>query len=170
MINLARDIYLNMVGRAYHDWAARTSDDVPIPASRENLEMSYLRFVVFAIICSIVSLSAALAQSSKPVSVGGEASLDACGGVGAVIGLDPRGDNFLAVRSGPGAKYKMIDKLHAGQMFFDCDAQGKWIGIVYSRKPNAACGVSSPVRKRQAYRGPCRSGWIFKKYTKLIAG
>ena len=132
--------------------------------------MPYLQFVVLAIFCSVVPLSGALAQSSKPVKVGGERSLDACGGVGIVVGLDPKGDNFLAVRSGPGTNYKMIDKLRLGQMYFDCDVQGNWIGIVYSPSPNAACGVSSPIRKRQAYRGSCRSGWVFRKYTKLIAG
>lgn len=110
------------------------------------------------------------AGQGRPVIVGGEASFDACGGVGEVVGLDPNGDNFLAVRSGPGSGFKIVDKIHTGQQYFDCDSSGKWVGIVYSKKPDADCGVSSPIAKRTPYRGPCRSGWVFRKYTKLIAG
>ncbi|MGI9480371.1 MAG: integron [Hyphomicrobiaceae bacterium] len=126
--------------------------------------------VVSVALCAMLPIASALAESRKKVRVGGERNLDACGGVGVVVGLNPKGDNFLAVRSGPGSRYKMRDKLREGQMYFDCDAHGKWIGIVYSRNPNATCGVTSPIAKRQAYRGPCKSGWIFRKYTKLIAG
>ncbi len=129
-----------------------------------------LQVIVSVALCVVLPIPGAFAEPRKQVRVGGEQSLDACGGVGVVAGLNPNGDNFLAVRSGPGSRYKMLDKIREGQMYFDCDEQGKWVGVVYSRDPNATCGVTSPIGKKQAYRGPCKSGWVFRKYTKLIAG
>lgn len=128
------------------------------------------QFLVCTILTALMFASVAGAGSGTPVQVGGEDDLDACGGVGKVVGLNPAGDNFLAVRSGPGSRFRMIDKLHTDQLYFDCDSQGDWVGIVYSRNPNADCGVGTPIPRRQAYRGPCKSGWVFRKYTKLIAG
>ena len=63
-----------------------------------------------------------------PVMVGGEADLDACGGVGVVSGLAPHGDGFLAVRSGTNASYKLVDKLLEGQQVLMCStsADDKW--------------------------------------------
>jgi len=111
---------------------------------------------------------AAHAQTTHVVQVmvGGEKDLDACGGFGEVRGLDPQGDNFLAVRSGPGSKFTKIDELHERNQIFLCDKRGRWHGIIYGKN----CGVSSPIAIRQIYRGPCKSGWVFDKYVKLIAG
>jgi hypothetical protein len=36
-------------------------------------------------------------------------------GAGVVLGLDPRGDGFLAVKAGPALRYKRIDKLYNGE-------------------------------------------------------
>jgi len=32
------------------------------------------------------------------------------------------------------------------------------------------CGVSSPVRSKRNYDGPCKSGWVESNFVKLIAG
>lgn len=48
-----------------------------------------------------------------------------------VIGLDPNGDGFLSVRSGPGTDYAQIDKLRNGDIVYSCDFRGNWIAIVY---------------------------------------
>lgn len=109
------------------------------------------------------------AQSAVPVMVGGEADLDACGASGRVRGLKADGDNFLAVRTGPGTRYRMVDKLRNGQNVSMCDEKGDWIGIVYSRK-DQRCGVGTPIARRQPYRGPCRSGWVHKSFIELMAG
>jgi hypothetical protein len=100
------------------------------------------------------------------VMIGGEKDLDACQGFGEVRGLDPQGDNFLAVRTGPGSKFTKIDELHERNQVWLCDERGRWIGIVYGKN----CGVSSPIAIRRRYHGPCKSGWVFDKYVKLIAG
>lgn len=103
------------------------------------------------------------------VHVGGEAELDACGSVGEVHRLNPDGDNFLAVRSGPGSAHAMTDKLYSKAQVYICDENGAWVGIVYGPE-NADCGVTSPIADRQAYSGSCASGWVHGHYIKLIAG
>ena len=114
------------------------------------------------------------AGSAVPVRVGGDAKLDACV-VGKVRGLNQSGDGFLAVRMGPGSKYPMIDRLYNDNEVFLCANHGEWRGIVY-RKPAQAqdrkpdCKVSSPLPKRQPYKGPCESGWAHRNWLVLIAG
>ncbi|MEA3419413.1 MAG: integron, partial [Campylobacterota bacterium] len=93
--------------------------------------------------------------------------LDACGAIGAVRGISRNGDGFIAVRSGSGGKYKMIDKLYRnGEYIIMCDSKGKWTGIVYGEN----CGVGTPISRRQPYKGSCKSGWVYEKYIRLIAG
>lgn len=129
-----------------------------------------------------LSLLALLAPASPgaaqgldvPVTVGGEAELDACDAVGEIVGLDPRGDNFLSVRSGPGGTpYREIDRLHTGDKVRLCEARGPWRGVVYAprdRTGGAECGVSSPIPRRAPYAGPCRAGWIHHRYVRSMAG
>ncbi|MGL4240663.1 MAG: hypothetical protein ACRCTI_06080, partial [Beijerinckiaceae bacterium] len=56
-----------------------------------------------------------------------------------------------------------------------CDTAGEWYGIVYRSRasdPNSidGCGVSSPVPRKRAYAGPCRSGWVNRRWVQQIAG
>lgn len=48
-----------------------------------------------------------------------------------VAGLDPGGDGFLAVRTGPGPGYAKIDEIHEGDRVRSCARQGPWHGIYY---------------------------------------
>lgn len=95
---------------------------------------------------------------------------DACGSLGEVVGLNPRGDNFLAVRTGPSTDFAKVDEIVSGQRLYLCETRGRWWGVVYDPSgEGSACGVSSPM-PRHAYAGPCRSGWVFDRYVTLIAG
>jgi hypothetical protein len=123
-------------------------------------------FVMFTLSFAVVPVSAG---DTFPVMVGGLAELDACGGLGEVQGLNPRSNGFLAVRKGPGSHYPMIDRLYNGDQVYFCDDHRGWIGIIYG-KPRQNCGVSSPLPKRQPYKGPCTSGWAHRKWLVLIAG
>lgn len=109
----------------------------------------------------------AAAQSGVPVMVGGDADYDACSSVGQVARLNPNGDGFLAVRSGPSTDHGKIDELYNGDIVFLCDQDGRWHGVVYGAQD---CGVGSPIPRRQAYNGNCRAGWIFDRYVDVIAG
>lgn len=124
--------------------------------------------LVAVLIATMSVVGAAEAQTA--VRVGGEADYDACSGFGVVKGLNPRGDGFLAVRSGPGSRNPRLDKIHNGQQVWFCDQKGVWIGIVYSRQQGVDCRVSSPIAKRSPYAGPCKSGWVHQKYVKQTAG
>ncbi len=56
----------------------------------------------------------------------------AAGCAGSIVsGLDPDGDGFLAVRSGPASSYRKIDELHNGDLVRTCAANGRWFGIYY---------------------------------------
>jgi Caspase domain/Bacterial SH3 domain len=56
---------------------------------------------------------------------------DACASVGRVRGLDPNGDNFLSVRTGPGTSFQEVDRLYTGNRVRICSSQGKWLRVNY---------------------------------------
>ncbi len=96
--------------------------------------------------------------------------MDACGSIGVVRGLDPHGgDGFLAVKSGPGLTYPRIGKLYNGEQVYLCSDAGDWYGIVYSKR-HQDCNVSTPWPQSSAYTGPCRSGWVYKRWVVPFAG
>ncbi|MFE0500494.1 hypothetical protein ACFW0P_06890 [Lysobacter soli] len=52
------------------------------------------------------------------------------------------------------------------------EAFAKWqalVGVVYARG-NDSCGVTSPVAKRQAYKGSCKRGWVRSDWVEIVAG
>ena len=108
----------------------------------------------------------ALVLPAAPVHYGGTTEMDACSDFVVVSGLDPKGDNYLSVQSGPGGKpYRQLDRVHTDQRLLVCEEKGMWLGVVYAKgNDGEGCGVSSPRAQRAAYRGPCRSGWVSKKY------
>ncbi len=115
---------------------------------------------------------AASAQSSIPVMVGTSGpDLDGCHSVGAVVGLDPRGDNFLAVRAGPSSDFTKIDEVYTNDSLWLCEKRGRWWGVVYAPGGELTdCGVASPLPSPEPYFGTCRSGWVFDRYVDMIAG
>jgi len=115
------------------------------------------------IIITLILLSSLYAN--QPVMLESEEGIDPCA-LSKVQGLDPRGDGFLAVRSGPNSSYPMIDKLYNDQEVWACDVDGKWIGIVYGEK----CDYPASYSPKQAYRGNCKSGWVYNKWILQIAG
>lgn len=126
-----------------------------------------------AVLCGALlpaALAAAAPPRAVPVQVGGEEFLDACGSLGRVHGLKADGDGFLAVREGPGAQYAMTDKLSENRAVFMCGERGEWVAVVYGDKRLGGCGVTSPIARRQPYRGPCKSGWVHGRWIELMAG
>jgi hypothetical protein len=123
----------------------------------------------------LLALAAAEAREPTyldvPVMIGGNADLDACPTEGRIVGLDPKGDNFLSVRTGPGGKpYHEIDRLHTDNRVFICGSKGHWLAVVYGESPDGACGVGTPWPVRKAYSGPCNFGWIHSRYVRVTAG
>jgi hypothetical protein len=119
--------------------------------------------------------------SAKPVRIGeGGPRFDACQSVGEVGRHD---SGSLPVLSAPFDAAAKKDSLPAGQRIYICTRSHdqQWFGIVYDKAPAAEegaaptrgpgnCGVSSPVRAKRNYDGPCASGWVESIYVVLVAG
>ncbi|WP_417595728.1 hypothetical protein [Parasphingorhabdus sp.] len=114
--------------------------------------------------------------TAKPVRIGeGGPRFDACQSVGEV-GRHVSGS--LPVLSAPFDAAEKIDSLSPGQIVHICtrSIDQQWFGIVYDKPSDPAnstpvdCGVSSPVRAKRNYDGPCKSGWVESTYVVLVAG
>lgn len=81
-----------------------------------------------------------------------------------VSGLKADGDGFLAVRTGPGARYRKIDELYNGEVVVVFEVRGKWAGIVY-RTADVAC--SSTRTHPVPYE---RKGWVHTGWLRHLAG
>ena len=62
----------------------------------------------------------------------------ACFGVATVMGLNPNGDGFLAVRTGPGSNYRKIGEVHNGDRVGTYGKRGAWYAISFG--PNDQLG------------------------------
>lgn len=133
-----------------------------------------LRVLIVALLTLSSSVSISAQQSRGKVDVpvmAGGGEYDACPSTGTIVGLDPQGDGFLSVRSGPGGpKYREIDRVYNGMHVYICDQKGPWYAVVYSNDNRAECNVSSSWTRRLPYTGPCRYGWIHSKYVGDLAG
>ncbi len=114
-----------------------------------------------------VPISAQRVRLDVPVVIHAD-DLDPCSN-GVVTGLDPRGDGFLAVKSGPGLGYRRIDKLFNGEKIWVCGSRGDWLAIVYSRG-GRDCNVASPWPRTLPYTGPCQPGWAYRRWVAVYAG
>jgi hypothetical protein len=116
-------------------------------------------------VAALLFVSAAAASAATPavpVNIGDVPELDACVSWGVVTAAK------LTVRGGPGTKYPAIDTVSGLQGLNLCDARGDWIGVVYSPGAGPAdCGVAMKLPARQAYAGPCRSGWVHKAHVRV---
>ncbi|WP_417620443.1 hypothetical protein [Parasphingorhabdus sp.] len=127
--------------------------------------------------------------AEKPVLIGeGGPRFDACQAIGRVQGL--RG-SALSVRIAPFDAAEKKASISEGQQVWICtrSIDQQWFGIVYddgvadggesapvdsetapASKGPGDCGVSSPVRSKRNYDGPCKSGWVESNFVKLVAG
>lgn len=96
------------------------------------MQPRHLFFVLF-IACASLSGVSALAQDLD-VTFDTYCPPDAeaaCFGVAEVMGLDPNGEGFLAVRSGPGAQYRKIAEVYNGDRVGVYARQGDWQAISF---------------------------------------
>ena len=110
-------------------------------------------------------LSASINSTSAPVYL----EYENCISTAHIVGIDKNRDGFIAVRNGPSSKYKIIDKIKKNDLIVSiCDSEGSWIPIIYTSKKNYKfmdCKIVNSNRKiKIKYKGPCNSGWIYKKF------
>lgn len=100
-----------------------------------------------------------------------DGEFDACPTLGHVEGLSQGPDGFLAVKEAPDLKAIRTDKLVNKRKLWICETSkdGNWFGIVYPEKEED-CGVTKGISPRKDYQGPCKSGWVSKKYVVIDAG
>lgn len=106
------------------------------------------------LVTALVLAAMALPAQAQYFTLGGD-DLDACAANGEVVGLKQEGDNFLAVRAGPGTSHAKLDELRMRDAVYICTEDGDWYGIVYG---DDDCGVTSPIDPPRPYTGPCASG------------
>ena len=126
--------------------------------------MKTLGILLLVLACSVVA-----ASDFRPVIVGHEEGLDACGGVAKVGGAK---SSLVSVRTGPATGYREIDRLKVGQFVYVCDGNSEWTGVVYGNgaEMKAGCGVTSPIPRAAPYSGVCKSGWVRSKWLTVVAG
>jgi hypothetical protein len=124
--------------------------------------------VCLAVAFAAPAFAGARKKIDVPVMLGGTIDQDACARVGAIAGLNPRGDGFLSVRSGPGRNYAEMDRIYNGKEVLLCNTEGAWTTIVYDGEERD-CGVGRPWPKRLAYTGPCKYGWVSSRYISVVA-
>lgn len=113
------------------------------------------------------------ARIKRAVTIGEDGPrLDACGAMGQVVRVGPSG---LAIRAAPFAEAQETGRLAEGARAHVCtrSLDQKWLGIVVPpsmEAPDMECGVSGPVERKQAYQGPCSSGWVSSASVRLVAG
>jgi hypothetical protein len=128
--------------------------------------------LTITIIATAAMATAAVAQPRRPVTIRSDPNLDACLDTGEVRGLNPHGQNYLSVRAAPGVRAREMDRLRSGQEVVICDdaGNGQWWGVVYTRNPHQDCRITRSVGQRRPYPGPCRSGWVSRRYIVSVAG
>ncbi len=85
-------------------------------------------------------------DASEPEPPPVRRKVDTCNGYGRVVGLDPNGDNFLSVRTGPGSGFNEITRLYTGNEVSICSRSGKWLRVIY---------------------GAGAKGWVFGRYVSV---
>ncbi|WP_282027019.1 SH3 domain-containing protein [Limimaricola cinnabarinus] len=85
---------------------------------------------------ALCTLGAAAPAAAQPLDVPFDTycppdAQAACFGAATVMGLDPDGDGFLAVRTGPGTQYPMIARIHNGDRVGTYGGVGGWYAISF---------------------------------------
>ncbi|RDV07264.1 integron [Sphingorhabdus pulchriflava] len=113
----------------------------------------------------------------RPVLVGGFAHADSCTSTGTIRTLRKNGDGFVSVRAAPDVAARELDRLKPGRPLWLCrdTHRGDWVGIVYPVESEddlmSECGVSDNAHDLPVpYSGPCRSGWVARRFIELSAG
>ncbi len=69
-------------------------------------------------------------------------------------------NGYLAIRSGPGGKYKLLEKVVNGNYVKGCAVKGNWVKIIYGCVES---GDNDDDTSRK-----CKWGWAYKKYLSPI--
>lgn len=132
---------------------------------------------------STLACSEDLRPPSVPIMVGGAFAGHNCtaNALSQATVRPMKAGSYLAVRNAPSIKSVKLDRLTPGYPVIICTGltNQQWVGVLYyepgkeDTSPYGAhdCGLADMNSKRPvAYRGPCRSGWVARRYLMLSAG
>lgn len=105
------------------------------------------------------------------------------GSIARIVGLRKGGDGFVSVRAAPSTKATELDRLTASRLVIALSPPTDWsratfIGVVY---PVVADGGVSLFEAcdfpetppgppfDRIYTGPCRSGWVHRRFVEVLA-
>lgn len=107
------------------------------------------------------------------------------GAIARIVGLREGGDGYVSVRAAPSTKAAELDRLTASRWIIALTPATTWddvrfIGVIYPADGNdattpslfEACAFSeipptTPPFDR-TYIGPCRTGWVHKRFVKIL--
>ena len=105
-----------------------------------------------------------------PVLVGGSEGDEGCAGTATVT---IREGSILNLRSGPSTADPVLAQLPLGQVVSICQrGPGGWAGVVVHGSTVGArdCAMSDAGSQPKPYAGPCNSGWVAKRFLRIMAG
>lgn len=91
-----------------------------------------MRMTASVLLLSLLGTVATAQQLDVDFVIVEDAQAAGCGG-SIVSGLNPGGEGFLAVRSGPGTEFRKIDELRNGDTVRTCAGSGPWTGVYYGQ-------------------------------------
>ncbi len=117
------------------------------------------------------------APLARAVTIGEDGPrMDACGAIGRVLGSG----RALPLRAAPFDDARVLRELAENERLHVCtrSLDQRWLGVVVPPAVPAEgkdtiavdCEVTSPVDRKQAYAGPCASGWVSSARVRLVAG
>ncbi len=77
--------------------------------------------------------------------------------------------SFVVVRSGPGVRFRKIDRIRGGAEVYVCDERGDWLKVCYSA-PDGPCGPTSSSGLDSRKTAGCRTGWVLRELIEIISG
>lgn len=102
-----------------------------------------------------------------------------------IVGLKAGGDGFVSVRAAPSTEAAELDRLAKDRHIYAINPLDDWkkatfIAVIYSADPGmnaeafeTACGVDNPPKAnapvKRNYTGPCKSGWVHKRFVEVLA-
>jgi hypothetical protein len=119
----------------------------------------------------------------NPIILDGK-PIDQGGAWARIVGLRKGGDGFVSVRAAPSVDAAELDRLTMERRVYAFNPVDDWkkatfIGVVYSDEREIPenfekkCGLPDtlPAKPpfRRVYAGPCKSGWVHKRFVEVLA-
>lgn len=124
--------------------------------------MNVIRYILTCIFLASC-LAAKIYNAAAEEKTDQELSANLCESVVEIVGLKATPGNYLAMRTRPGVASPVLDKLQNGEVFRLCEVRNQWIKVLIENNRRNKC---LEMKDKQ----DCQFGWIYRDFTRLIAG